>query len=80
MLLAWIAVVVTFSMITVVMFTEVSKLSVGNVTFAGPGVAVGDAVGAGEAVGGAVGVAVGAAVGVAVGAAVGPAIVIDPLV
>ena len=78
--LAWIAFVVTFSMITVVMFTEVSKLSVGSVTFAGPGVAVAVGAGVGDGVAG-TGVGVGGCgVGVAVGAAVGPAIVINPLV
>ena len=63
-------VVMTGSTITVVMLTEVSKLSVGSDIFGGPAVGVGDgvgggvAVGEGEGVGGAVGVAVGPGVGV----------------
>jgi len=70
----------TGSTITVVMLTEVSKLSVGRVIFGGAGVGVGDgvgdgvAVGEGEGVGGAVGVAVGPGVGV------GPVIVSRPFV
>jgi hypothetical protein len=65
-------VVVTFSMITVLIGTDVSKLSVGRVTFGICG--VGLAVGTGDAVGGAVGVAVAGGVGVAVAGGVGVAV------